>query len=165
MKLAKKKRMRQRISGGGRVCEEGAQNNCVMTSKSLKRSFERWLPITYSILYVFPAWSLRLYFRRTQQLKQTKIILTALGNAKYSEKKSCRRPSTLQSELKYIFAIDVKTLYLSFWTAKGNNTASPHPLHLSSAMWVFVLPQIVTKQPEKWWKPNNFAFGVKLQPT
>lgn len=63
-----------------------------MMSKSPRPGFERWALNTYLILYMFSAWSLWSYFRTTEQVKQIKIIPTALGNAKHSQT-SCHRPS------------------------------------------------------------------------
>lgn len=47
------------------------------------------------VFYTVPASRLRSYFRTTEQPKNSKIIPTALRNAKYSEKKSLQRPPTL----------------------------------------------------------------------
>lgn len=63
-----------------------------MMSRLPRLGFEGWALNTYSILYVFPAWSLCSYFRTTEWLKRIKIIPTALGNAKHSQT-SYHRPS------------------------------------------------------------------------
>lgn len=63
-----------------------------MMSRLPRLGFEGWALNTYSILYVFPAWSLCSYFRTTEWLKRIKIIPRALGNAKHSQT-SYHRPS------------------------------------------------------------------------
>lgn len=120
-------------------------------SKSLKLSFERWPPITYSILHVFPAWSLWSYFRKTEQVKQIKIIPRALGNAKHSQK-SCHRPSELAIWIRAYFCHWCPNIVPETLTAKVNNATCPRPLHLSWMIWGMVPSQIAVKLSERWWK-------------